>query len=65
MTTLATPVMVICLMVTVPEVNNAERSTVLSQNLTGCTVCNLDNCKLPPEFERLARELNRTRKGRK
>lgn len=65
MTTLATPVMVICLMVTVPEVNNAERSTVLSQQLVGCTICNVGNCKMPPEFERLARELNTIRRGRK
>ena len=59
MTPLAVPVMAVCLLATTPEVDDAAHSTVLRQELLGCTVCNVGDCNLPPDFERLARELNR------
>lgn len=60
MTTIAVPVVAICLLVTSPEVDDTAHSTVLSQELRGCTICNTADkpCAMPPAFEALARELN-------
>lgn len=66
MTTLAVPVMAVCLMVTVPEVDDAAHSTVLRQELVGCTICNsaAQPCIMPPAFEQLARELNKKQEAK-
>lgn len=61
MTPIATPVFALCLLVTTPEVNHKKRSTVLSQELAACTVCNSKGevpCDVPPEFAKLLDKLN-------
>lgn len=61
MTPIATPVFALCLMVTTPEVNHKKRSTVLSQELVACTVCNSKGevpCEPPASFTKLMNKLN-------
>lgn len=61
MTPIATPVFALCLLVTRAEVDDGPHSTVLSQELAACTVCNSRGevpCEVPPSFVTLMDKLN-------
>lgn len=57
---LAVPVMMVCLTVTKPAIDDSAKSTVAKIEIAACTPCNnaVKPCELPPAFEALARELN-------
>jgi len=62
---LAVPVMMVCLTVTTPSVDDGAYSTVAKMEIVACTPCNsgVKPCALPPDFEALARELNAPREA--
>lgn len=67
-TPIAVPVFGLCLLVTTPEVDDGNHSTVLRQELVGCTVCNSKGevpCDVPPSFVKLMNKLNMPKPSRK
>lgn len=67
-TPIAVPVFGLCLLVTTPEVDDGNHSTVLRQELVACTVCNSKGevpCDVPPSFVKLMDKLNKPIPSRK
>lgn len=65
MTTIAVPVMAACLLVTTLEVDDGAHSTVATQELGPCDICNKPDCPEPgwmAEARELARVLNEEQK---
>ncbi len=62
MVDIAVPVMMVCLMTTTLEVDDAAHSTVATQTVKDCAVCNTKGCPEPPwmeKAERLAAIINK------